>query len=35
MSRIEPAKKSELSEELQVIMDQSMAMMGFIPNDQR
>ena len=33
MSRIEPAKKSELSEELQVIMDQSMAMMGFIPND--
>ncbi|HJL80714.1 MAG: carboxymuconolactone decarboxylase family protein [Gammaproteobacteria bacterium] len=33
MSRIAPAKESELNEELQMVMDQSKALMGFIPND--
>ena len=33
MSRIRPAKKSELTDDLKIIMDQSMDLMGFIPND--
>ena len=33
MSRINPAKESELGEDLKIIMDQSNEMMGFVPND--
>ena len=33
MSRINPAERSELSTEIQALMDQSETMMGFIPND--
>ena len=33
MSRINPANKSQLNKEIQILMDQSEGMMGFIPND--
>ena len=33
MSRINPADRSELSKEIQTLMDQSETMMGFVPND--
>ena len=33
MSRINPANRSQLNKEIQILMDQSEEMMGFIPND--
>jgi len=33
MSRINPANRSELSKEIQTLLDHSESMMGFIPND--